>query len=235
MDERDLSPERKWLFRELGEKVVASLQKHHINAWFVPDRTEALPLIMGLIPEGVKVVRGDSVTLDQIGVIPELIKRDRNPVVDPFARLPDGHAVANWEERNRMFREAFTADIFMTGANAVTLDGKIVSTDALGNRVAAVIYGPEKVILAIGANKIVRNLDEAIERVHRVAAPINARRHADRHHNEEFGNLPCARTGICADCSGEWRMCCNTIIVEAAWARVKGRMNVVIVGEELGI
>lgn len=235
LDERDLSPEKKWLYEERAGIAVANFHKRHINAQYAAGREKALPIILEMIPEGAKVVRGDSVSIEQIGVIPELIKRNRNMVIDPFARDADGYLLMDREQRHRMFREAFTADIFLTGTNAVTLDGKLVSTDAHGNRVAAMIFGPEKVIVVAGANKIVKDLDEAMERIRQIAAPLNAKRHYLRHHVPEFGELACVKTGRCIDCRHEWRICCNTVIIEGTFARVKGRMNVVLVGEELGI
>jgi hypothetical protein len=110
-----------------------------------------------------------------------------------------------------------------------------VSTDAVGNRVAPVIFGPEKVILVIGANKIVKDTDEAYRRIHETAAPINAKRHALKHHRTEFGKLPCVVTGNCTDCNDDWRICRFTVIIEGSMFPQKDRINVVLVGEELGI
>ena len=235
LDERDISLERRWLYEERAKMVVASLKKRNINAQYTSSREEALSVVMGMIPAGVTVARGDSVSLDQVGVIPELIKRNQNKIIDPFVRDADGYAVAEWEQRLRMMREAFTADVFLTGTNAVTLDGKLVSTDALGNRVSAMVFGPRKVIVVVGVNKIVKGVNEALERIHEVAAPLNAKRHYLKHHLEQWNDLPCVRTGRCVDCNVEWRLCCNTVIIEGTDERVKGRINVVLVGEELGI
>jgi hypothetical protein len=234
-DEQDLSPERKWLYEERAKIAVANLNRRNINAQFVSSREEALPVIMEMIHEGATVMCGDSVSLEQVGVLPELMKRNKNKVIAPFARDASGRLLVAGQKQMKMFREAFTADVFLTGMNAVTLDGKLVSTDAIGNRVAAMIFGPEKVIVVAGANKLVKDMNEAIERIHAIAAPINARRHFLKHHVEEFGDLACVRTGKCVDCTNDWRICCSTVIIEGTYARVKGRMNVVLVGEELGI
>ena len=235
IDENDISQEEKWFHEERAKTAVASLNRRDINAQYVTGRQEALSAVLEMIPEGAKVVRGDSMSVDQVGVIEELTKRNKNTIVDPFARDTEGHPLQNWEERTRMFREAFTSQIFITGTNAVTLDGKLVSVDGLGNRVAATIYGPEKVILVAGVNKIVKDVHEALERIRNFAAPVNAKRHYLKHHRPEFGDLPCVRTGKCADCNHEWRICNNTVIIEGSWARAKGRINVVLVGEVLGI
>ena len=235
-DETDLTTERKWFYEERAKLVVNNLQKRNINALYVGNRTEALSAVLEMIPEGAKVVRGDSLTVDEVGIVPALKRRNRNELVDPFERGADGSLVPEAQtHRWKMYREAFSADIFLSGTNAITLDGKIVNIDATGNRVAPIIFGPEKVILVIGVNKIVKNVDEAIERIHNVCAPINARRHALKHHLPELGELPCARTGRCVDCNHEWRICRATVIIEGTYARVKGRIHVVLVGEELGI
>ena len=231
----DLSEERKWFYEERARVAVANLQKRNINAQYTSSREEALSVVLGMIPEGVAVVRGDSVSLDQVGVIPELRKRNQNKVIDPFERDAEGFYLADDEQVWRMQREAFTSDVFLTGTNAITLDGKLVNIDGRGNRVAAMIFGPKKVIVVAGVNKIVKDVDEAVERIHNIAAPINAKRHYLKHHIAEFGDLPCVKTGRCVDCNHDWRICRNTVIIEGAYARVKGRINVVLVGEELGI
>jgi hypothetical protein len=105
----------------------------------------------------------------------------------------------------------------------------------MGNRVAATIFGPEKVVVVVGANKIVKSVDEALERINNYAAPMNAKRHALKHGRDDFADLPCARTGICVDCNHPWRMCRYTVIIEGSMLREKGRINIVLVGEELGI
>jgi hypothetical protein len=215
--------------------AVASFQKRHINARYVSSRKEALEAVLALVPEGAKVVRGDSMTVDQVGVMPALLERNKNTVIDPFVRGEDGLLLPEIREnRHTMQREAFFADVFITGTNAVTMDGKLVNTDARGNRVAPIIFGPEKVILVVGANKIVRNLDEALERIRQVAAPINVKRHINKHHDTNFEELPCSKTGRCHDCSSQYRICCSTVIVESS-IQGQDRINVVLIGEELGI
>ena len=235
IDETDLSQELKSFYEERAKRVVAKLQKMNVSAIYTSTREKALAAVMSMIPEGAKVARGDSISVDQVGVIDELKRRNRNEVIDPFERDAEGRTILKGKERRQAQREAFFADVFITGANAITLDGKVVSTDALGNRVAPVIFGPEKVVLVIGANKIVKDLESALRRIHEIAAPINAKRHALKHHVPEFGQLPCAVTGVCTDCNHEWRICRYTIIIEGSMVTEKDRINVVLVGEELGI
>ena len=235
VDEMDLSEERKWFYEERARMVIANLKKKNINAQYTSSREEALSAVLGMIPEGATVVRGDSVSLDQVGVISELRKRNQNRFVDPFERDAEGFFLMDWEQHREMEREAFTSDVFLTGTNAITLDGKLVNIDGGGNRVAAMVFGPKKVIVVAGVNKIVKDVDEALERIHGVAAPINAKRHYLKHHRPEFGDLPCVRTGKCVDCNHDWRICRYTVIIEGTMPWDKGRINVVLVGEELGI
>ncbi|MFH1003797.1 MAG: lactate utilization protein [Chloroflexota bacterium] len=234
VDETDLSQEKRWLGEERARVVVASLQKRLINASYVPGRAEARAAVLEMIAPGAVVARGDSVSIDQTGAVPELRRRGHT-IIDPLERDAAGYWVHPDEERKRLERETFSAGVFLTSANAVTLDGKLVSTDAHGNRVSATIFGPDKVIIVAGVNKIVRDVDEALERIRRVCAPMNARRHYLKHHRPEYGDLPCVRTGRCVDCSHDWRLCRYTVIIEGSMGRDKGRFNVVMVGEELGI
>jgi len=235
VDETDISQEWKWFYRERIKAVVSNLRKRNISAQHVLSRQEALSVAMEMIPERVTVSRGDSVTLEQIGIIDELRKSKKHRFIDPFARTDDGFFVLDPQARLNMQREALLADVFLTSVNAVTLDGKLVSIDALGNRVGAMVFGPAKVIVIVGANKIVKDEAEALERIRQVAAPLNVQRHYLKHHIPEFADLPCARTGRCANCNHEWRICNVTVIIEGTFVPVRERMNVVLVEEELGL
>ena len=138
-------------------------------------------------------------------------------------------------ERHRLEREAFFADVFLTSTNAITLDGKLVSIDGHGNRVSAMICGPNKVIFVVGANKIVKDVDEALARVHNVATPINTMRHYLKHNFPNVDDLPCIKGGVCVNCSHPESPCRYTVIIEGSDIMHQGRINVVLVGEELGI
>ncbi len=234
VDETDIGPERKQHYRFRAQKVIDSLQKRKMNGRYCADKKEALAAVMEMIPAGAVVARGDSISLDQIGFPAEIARRGQNAVIDPFTTDSAGF----WpdeQERQKMMRETFFADIFITGTNAVTLDGRLVNVDGMGNRVSAMIFGPAKVILVAGVNKIVRDLDEALDRIHGYAAPVNASRHVAKHHSDGLANLPCVRSGFCADCRNDWRICNYTVIIDGAMPASQGRINLVLVGEELGI
>ncbi len=235
-DELDLSQETSWFHEERARAAVSAFQRRHVNAQFVRNKEDALSVLLPMVPDGSTVSFGDSLTLDEIGIANSLRKRGGTTVLSPMDRAEDGSLVVNGKECLDMIRQAFFSDVYMTGMNAVTLDGKLVGTDALGNRLAPVIFGPRKVIVVAGANKIVKDVNAAMERIHQIAAPINAKRHALKHHNENYGNLPCAKTGICVDCNSEFRICKATIIIEGtATGLHKDRLNVILIGESLGI
>jgi hypothetical protein len=238
VDETNIHREMEWFYEHRAKAAMSSLQKRGINAHYAPSRNEAFSAVMEMIPEGATVVRGDSITLEQIGVVDELRKRSHNKqniFVDPLARTPEGFFIADQKTRMAQQREAFRADVFLTGVNAVTLDGKLVSIDAYGNRVAPMIFGPDQVIVVAGANKIVKDTNEALERTHQIAAPLNAQRHYLKHRWHELADLPCVRTGRCANCNHEWKICLMTVIIEGVLPWAKGRMNVVLIGEALGL
>jgi hypothetical protein len=227
--------ETQWFYEQRAAVAIKNLTRKNINAQYIPNRQEALPIIMGMIPPGVVVARGDSLSCDQVGVLRELKKRNQNAILDPFETDSEGYFTADAATRQRLQKEAFLADIFITGTNAITMDGKLVNIDGKGNRVAAMIFGPDKVIVVVGGNKIVKDEAEALMRVRQYAAPLNAKRHALKHHQDGFIDLPCVKSGSCVDCSHGYRICHYTVIIGGAMDWQKGRINVVIIGEALGI
>jgi len=169
------------------------------------------------VPEGATVGAGGSWTLKQLGILDKLAERG-NTVFDH--NRPGISAAEAMELRRRQM----TSDVFLTGTNAVTVDGKLVNTDAAGNRVAAMIFGPKKVIIVAGVNKIVRDLDEAENRIKYYAAPIN---------NKRLGRPnPCVTTGECMDCQGPTRICNVTTVMSKK--PMATDVTVIIVGEDLG-
>ena len=181
--------------------------------------------VMSMIPEGCNVGLGDSLTLKQIGVIDALEKGN-------YAFFDAWRPGLSLEERMDFKRRSLVSDVFVTGSNALTLDGKIVNVDGHGNRTAAMLFGPRKVIIVVGINKIVANLEDALERIRTIAAPRNAK-------SKAYVNPPppCSITGECSDCHGPWRICNKTVIIEGQFDndRFEPVITVIIVGEELGL
>jgi hypothetical protein len=229
-----MSEEQQRLYKNLAELAVNSFARRHLKAQFVPDKSSAVSQILELIPEGAAVGAGESVTLNQIGIFNALRQRGKNEVLYPFERNEQGYLIGSQEQSDEMMRKALVADVFLSGANAITLDGKLVNIDGLGNRIAPLIFGPRRVMVVAGANKIVKDVDAALERIKGVCAPLNSLRHGVQHHDSEFLELPCARTGVCVDCKMPQRMCNFISIIEGESHWTQGRLNIFIVGESLG-
>jgi L-lactate utilization protein LutB len=234
-EDRITREEEAAFYAKLSDKAINSLRKRGIDAQYASTREDALSMVMALIPEGVTVGTADSMTLQEVGIIAAIQKRGQNPLINPFERDEAGNRIYTEEQRDQLKRQVFSCDVYVIGSNAVTLDGKLVNTDAGGNRVAAMIYGPRKVIIVMGANKIVRDADAAIRRIRELAAPQNALRIGLKHHSKEHLELPCTRTGVCSDCNLPKRICRYTTIIEGVSAEHRGRITVILVGEKLGI
>jgi len=203
--------------------TLQSLKANHFDVHFASGMVEARMMLLEMIPPTASVGAGDSTTLRQIGVWEELLRRG-NRVVDPFTReLTVNVGTRDLFAKTR--RNAFGADVFMAGANAVTQDGKIMSTDHAGNRVAGTIFGGNKIILTIGRNKIVRDVDEASYRIKNVIAPFHARHKGKK--------TPCVFTGKCSDCDSPERICNVTIILEKKPAYAD--LSIVLVDADLGL
>jgi hypothetical protein len=205
-----------WFFELQVERTLKALRKNNFDARFAPGASDALEEIFKMIPEGATVGTGGSVTLMQIGFMEEVARRPVkfwNPVGKPV------------EELLPRRREMLLSGVYLTGSNAVTEDGKLFNIDGTGNRVAAMTFGPKKVIVVCGINKIVRDIEEAQKRVRQWTAPMNARRLGLK--------TPCAETGECADCSSPQRIC--NIFTVLAKKPTRTDITVLLVGEQLGL
>ncbi len=247
MIEKDnLKAEFEGFYHQRAERAIAAFQRKRLHAEYVPDCQAALARLLEIIPPDASIGRGDSETLNQIGIMPALRKSSQHRIFDPYLTDEQGQYPVKGEARVELQRQAMMTDVFLSGANALTMDGKVVCTDGNGNRVAALIFGPKKVIIVAGANKLVANLDEAFRRIHEIAAPLNSRRHVMKHHAPDISlETPCAITGSCVDCTSPGRPCCYTVIIEAGRSAESGaragysmahleRIHIVIVGETLG-
>ena len=201
---------------ELVNKTMENLAKRQFKPYFVQTKEEVLPLVKSLINEGDTVANGGSVTLAQTGVI-DYIKSDKFN----YLAVPDD---ADAKTKKDAYRQRFFADVFFASANAIIQDGRIYNEDGASTRVAPIIYGPDKVILVAGVNKIVKTEKEAFARVKWVA-PQNCR----KMHFE----TPCAEDLKCHNCFVPMRSCCTTAILN--FSRVPDRITVILVGESLGV
>ena len=184
--------------------------------YYCATAEEAKEQILSLIPKGASVGWGGSLSMEEAGVMDAIKNGDHNAI--------DRHRSSDPQEQKRIYGEIVCADFFLMSTNAFTLDGELVNIDGLGNRVACLSYGPDKVIVLASIDKMCTDVDEAVRRVHLVAAPPNALR--------VKADTPCARTGVCADCLSPDCICCQTLITRKS--RIPGRITVVLTGEHLG-
>ncbi|MDA8336966.1 MAG: lactate utilization protein [Peptococcaceae bacterium] len=203
---------------ERARRVVAALNKNLFDGVWAPTAGDAVEEILKRVPPGAGVGAGGSVTLRQIGVL-EILEKKGHTVFDHWREGLDPAEVY------RVRRNQLTADVFLSSTNAVTMDGCLVNIDGAGNRVAAMIFGPSRVIVVAGLNKIARDREAALVRIKDEAAPRNMHRL----------NLPtpCARTTFCADCAPPARMCRITTVIEAKPLGIP-EFTVILVGENLG-
>ncbi|RKX50410.1 MAG: lactate utilization protein [Thermotogae bacterium] len=207
----------KWKYQKLAEVVLENFAKHGINGRYVETKNDVVPLLKELLPAGSSVAVGGSLTLTETGVLDFLRRSDYH--------FLDRYAAKNAEERKKILHEAFNADYFLCSANAITVRGEIVQMDGHGTRVAPMIYGPERVIIVAGINKIVPDLEAARERI-KYISPMNAKR-LNYH-------TPCTTTGICMDCRSNQRICETYVVISDSSAH-RERYLVILVGEDLGL
>lgn len=207
---------KKLYYQKRGEILVKNLKSRHFDAYYCATKENALQKALELIPQDAIVGWGGAFSAMQIGLMDALNE-------GPY-RTIDRDKCKTQEEKVQAAKDCFGADVFLTGANALSLDGQMVNIDGNGNRVGAIIYGPKTVLVIAGMNKVEENLEAAVRRARTVAAPMNEQRF--------LGNTPCAMTGVCADCKSE-NCICNQIVI-TRHCRPIGRIKFILVGEELG-
>ena len=210
------------------ETLIQNLEKNNIKGYYVESKEDVVPLLEQLIQPGSIVSTGGSMSLKEAGVM-EFLKSGKFHFLDRNA--PN----ASVEEAEKMQREAFFADVFLCSSNAVTEDGVLYNVDGFANRVAAILYGPKSVIMVVGKNKIVRNLEEAVLRVKTIAAPKNCVRLDCQTYCQKTGNcisLNQEQPEMCSGCDAPRRVCCDYVV--SAKQRIKDRIKVILVGEDLG-
>lgn len=208
---------KKVMYAKRGQVLVQNLKKRHFEAFYCENRTAALEKALELIPEGASVGWGGAMSAEQIGLMDAL--RGRN------VKLLDRSKAETPQKRIALMKQCLLADVFLTGANALSLDGQMVNIDGNGNRVAAIVYGPDSVIVVAGMNKVCDTLEQAVQRARSVAAPANSQRFSIA--------APCNSTGSCHNCTSV-DCICNQILI-TRHCRPAGRIKFILVGEELGL
>lgn len=204
-------------YEKRGNILVKNLESRHFEAYYCKTKEDALQKALEWIPEDASVGWGGAMSAEQIGLL--------DTVRNGNYRALDRETCTTPEEKEQMAYACFGADVFITGANALSLDGQMVNIDGTGNRVAAIVYGPKTVIVVAGMNKVMDTLDDAIRRARTVAAPLNQQRF-------QLPN-PCTATGTCADCKSQTCICNQILITRNC--RPVGRIKFILVGEDLGL
>ncbi len=211
-----LEPVKK-LYDKQGPVVVDALKKRHFEAYFVSDKAAAVEKVLQLIPKNHSVAWGGTMTMEQLGLKEKLSEQGYT--------LIDRDKAASPEEREEIMHKALNCGSFIMSSNAITQDGQLFNIDGKGNRLAALVYGPENVIIIAGMNKVVPDMEAAYKRVRGYAAPANAQRFDI--------DTPCKKIGECADCLSASTICAQ--FVQTRICKPAGRIKVVLIGEDLGI
>ena len=198
-------------------QLIDAFAYNNIKLMFVENKEQLQSYLKEKLVDHKKVALGGSVTLSQLGVIDLIRESD----VDFIDRYEKGITP---EELSERLRAGLLSDLFITGTNALTMDGCLYNVDGTGNRVAAMIYGPKEVIVVAGLNKIFNSEQEAIQHIKHIAAPANAIR-LNR-------NTPCAKTGHCHECHSTDRICCS--YVKLGYQRAVNRIKIIIVKDNYG-
>jgi L-lactate utilization protein LutB len=219
-DNMDKPIENYWTLRLADVKLA--LEANNFEVYLAEDTHQANTIVLeNLLPKlNPKTVSwGGSVTFTDSGLYRELNENSDLEILDTFdPKLTDAH-------KHELRRKALLVDLFITGTNAITESGQIVNLDMIGNRVGALTFGPKWVILMIGRNKIVTNLDEAMYRIKNYVAPTNSMR-LDK-------KTPCVKTSYCEECKGPDRICNTWTITEKSFP--KGRVKVILINQDLGL
>lgn len=199
-----------------------ALEKNNFNAFIAQTPADAKQIVLERILPGLDIQSvswGDSVTLYETGILQYFKKKSGIRFIETFSKK------ISREQSMARRREAILTDLFFTGTNAVIESGMLVNLDMIGNRVGGITFGPKHVVIAVGRNKIVPDLEAAMQRIKNFAAPANAIRHGKK--------TPCAKTSVCMDCSSPERICNIWTIHEKS--HPQGRIKVILINQDLGL
>lgn len=210
-----MTPKEKY-YENISNTIIKALDKRQMEGFYCKTKEDALKKALELIPKGSSISYGGSETVNEIG-IKEALKSDKyNLIIRENAKTP--------EEQRKVNGEICMSDFFLMSTNAITVDGELINIDGRGNRVSFLCFGPQNVIIFAGMNKIVATAQEGINRTRNIASPPNTVR---------LGlNTPCSVTGKCGDCFSPQCICSQIVITRRSG--IKGRIKVILVGEELG-
>ena len=198
-------------------KTMAALKQNGINPYFVQTKEEAVALVKQMLRPNEVIAIGGSKTVEEVGILDVLRSGD-------YQFLDRKSPTLTMEEKHQLERQSFLADTYITGTNAVTMSGELYNVDGNGNRVAALNFGPDRVILLVGINKIVENVVEAEKRLKTWVSPALCMSLGRK--------TPCAVTGVCADCASPERICNLYSIIRKQ--RNTNRMHLIFINDTLG-
>jgi hypothetical protein len=257
VDELDFSKEHKAFFEIQGKVLKKKFGSRNVKIHLLQDSEEVKDLISDFIKEREhirNIAFSDGVTLYQLGLfdwIKNNYKSKGYSVNQPLERSRTGHyAVFGEEPPGRMnlphdkykvkydewyegLRASLSSDLLIISANAITMEGEIVSIDGIGNRVSGMIFGPLHVLCIVGRNKIVKDVDYALERIHNYTVPLTYLRHNMKHWSN-FQDVPCLKHGICTKCNHPESSCRNIVIIRGQVKRHHDRLHLVVVNQDLG-
>ena len=201
-----------------AQTIIKGLEKRNMEGVFCETKEDALAKALSYIEEGSSVTWGGSMSISEIGLM-DAVKNGNYEIID--------RSVAkNYAEQREIFSKAVLADYYLMSSNAITLDGELINIDGTGNRVACLTYGPKNVIMIVGMNKVVNDVEDGIKRVRNFASPPNTLRLGLK--------TPCSMTGRCGDCYGDTCICSQIVVTRRQSAAMRGRIKIILVGESLG-
>lgn len=203
-------------YRSTAQTVIKNLQRRNMEGYYCETAEEAVQLVCDMIPAGDSITWGGSVTFTETGMRAALEAGDW--------RLFDRTTATTPEERREMWRDRASADWFFMSANALTVGGELVNIDGNSDRLSLLLHGPEHVVVLVGMNKLVADVDAGFKRIRTTTCPLNAAR--------LHTNTPCEVAGVCSECHSERCMCCQMVVTRHS--RHAGRIKVVLIGENLG-
>lgn len=201
-----------------SETIIKNLKKRNMEGIYCATKEDALHQALSYITEGSVVSWGGSESVKEIGLM--------DAIMSGSYTIIDRSLAKSYDEQREVFSKAVLADYYLMGTNAITLDGELINIDGTGNRVAALSYGPKHIIMIVGMNKVVCNVQEGIHRTRNIASPANTIR---------LGlETPCSKTGRCGDCYGDNSICSQIVVTRRQSAIMKDRIKVILVGEDVG-
>lgn len=198
--------------------IIRNLEKRNMEGVYCATREDALKQALSNMEKGSVVSWGGSMSIEEIGLMDAVRNGDYEII--------DRDKAKDYDERREIFSKIVLSDYFLMSTNAITLDGELINIDGTGNRVGPLCFGPKHVIMIVGMNKVVSSVEDGVARVRNIAAPPNCIR---------LGlETPCSLTGRCADCYGDTCICSDIVVTRRQSAAMRGRIKVILVGENIG-